>query len=321
MPDMLTLNRLRDDLANIDLQLSKAEVPFTLRAMLQARKKDLEASIILEGEADRAVATVALMWGGGAGVGGAGLGVGFLSKALDRFQVFVSNIYAEMIADRVAERGPIRGRDQSRLFIQDVVHGSMGFVLSEEPKEQAEAFSTGMNQALSRALVVIDKSASANADDFERVIDETSPRSIASLTRLTDVFRGSKATVRFASDEIDRQLTSSDVERMFVRLHDVAQVEEPAFISGELRGIFPERAEYEFVGLDGSISHGRVQPDLIERYLSEPGFRETFIAKRVVAQFRCTTVRRAGQPDRSDYLLEAILIEPALGQSTRTQLE
>ena len=321
MPDVLTLEQLRDDLAYINAQLERPDAPFTLRTMLETRKQALEEAIESEQGIDQKTATVALVFGGEPVVGASAIDLEFSSKALDRFQVFVSNVYAEMIADQVAERGPIKGRDRSRLFIQDVVHGSMGFVLSEEPKRQEEAFPTEMNQALSRALTIIDQSASQDNREFDAMIDATSPRSIASLSRLADVVRGANATVRFASSAVDRYLASDDVERMFARLHDVAKVEEPVFVAGQLRGIFPERAEYEFVVSDGSVLHGRAHAELVQRYLEEAGFRENFIARPVVAQFRRTTIRKAGQADRSDHLLESIVPQATLSQSAQPRLE
>jgi len=307
MPKLLKMNNFSSDIEYVRAQLSKPKLSFSVRRMWEQRLKSLEQQAAQEQDALSPHASVALIFNGKPVREDYAIDLDFSTKALDSFQDLVSNVHAETVAAHVAGRGPVRARTKSKLFIEDVVHGSMGFILSEEKKDQAEAFQTPLSESLERSLALIEQVNSPDQEQFYHALENSSPRSISALRSLTELLHRSEALVSISSNETIVALSNIDVDRMYLRLHDAVHEEAGFQIRGELKGIFPMEDKFEFASEDGEqIIHGRASRDIVDRYLSDGEFRQAFITTPIVAQFKVTTISRPGHEDSVSHFLEAV---------------
>jgi hypothetical protein len=71
-------------------------------------------------------------------IGSGDIRLDFTADVLDRYQKLIAIVLASGIDADFPKRGPLPGAEQSRLFIRDIVHGSMGFILEEVAPAQHE---------------------------------------------------------------------------------------------------------------------------------------------------------------------------------------
>jgi hypothetical protein len=305
MPKALVLNQLNDELAYVRAMLDDDSLPFTLRRMWETRRDDIQQTMRTEEARLGTHASVALAFDGGPVVGRSAIDLEFSARALESFQALVANVYAEGVA-AVAGRGPVRNKADSKLFIEDVMHGSMGFILSERPAEQTEAMPTALNEAVERVLTLIDRASSDNSQQFDQILSESSPRTIISLRRLSEVMHTAGAVAKISSDESSRSLSAVALDRMFVRLTNSVKSEEGIILHGELGGLFPDREEFEFTVTEGGVVlHGKASQNILEQYI-DPGFRSRYLNSPVSGQFTRTIVTRPGQPEAIHFVLDHV---------------
>ena len=303
------LHSVRDEIAFIDAEIAKNERRPTVRGMWEQRRAELQRSLGLEEFRVETGVSVEIVFNGDPVVGREAIELGFASDALESFQALVSNVYAERVSD-VADRGPVRGRNASKLFIEDVVHGSMGFILVDKPDDQTEAFPTELSESVETALALIDQVSSVDPTGFDIVLRDNSPRSISSLRNLTRVMHNAGAYARISTERSDHSISKVDLEIMLSRLNEAVKEEDGVLMHGELKGIFPQREEFEFIDAVTSVTlHGKASESVLVQYL-DPEFRRRYLNTAVIGQFKRTIIRRAGQAEVSQYILEHVREDP-----------
>ena len=163
MPTLLTSRALQDDLAFVDEQLRQHSDPFdTVRYMWQQRHDELQREL---SQIERSLvvhAEVALLFEGTPVRGSEDIKLGFATKMLDQYQAFVGTIAAQRGGAVVAAKGQLPRSFTSRLFIRDMLRGSVGFLLQEPEPTQGTLVPTLLREAVNDATQALIELASGD---------------------------------------------------------------------------------------------------------------------------------------------------------------
>lgn len=140
------------------------------------RLADLNDQIAVAAATRSNYASVALIFDGTPVVGSDDIRLDFTAEALDNYQKVIAIALASKMADELPERGPLPGADRSRLFIRDLVRGSMGFILEEVAPGQGEMLPTGLKEAVEGTTRLLTTLSSASDSDFDSALEGTQPR-------------------------------------------------------------------------------------------------------------------------------------------------
>jgi hypothetical protein len=311
MPTLLSRQALRDDLAYVDEQLRQHTDPYdTLRLMWQQRHdqllreiRDVEGSIASHAE-------VALLFEGVPVHGSEEIKLAFATKMLDQYQTFVGTIAAEKGGAIVAAKGQLPGAFTSRLFIKDMLRGSVGFLLQEPEPDQKAMVPSVLKEAIEEATHALDDLASGSAEQFETRLDSLSPRAVNAVKKIVKSLSEAGAEVKIVGSDAEIKLDSGKVASLNARLNELELLESYEEVPGMLLGILPDRRQYEFrIGKDGPVIYGPVSEDLDESYMSNPEFATSILLKPAVARFLVITKVRGGQAQSHQRVLERVLLE------------
>jgi hypothetical protein len=208
-------------------------------------------------------------------------------------------------------RGKMKGAEKSKLFIRDLVRGSMGFLLEELPPEQVDMFPTPLKIAVDEATRLIDTLAHSTAEGFNETIEDLSPRVVGAIQKFTKVLKDASATTKIVADGASVSLGLADVNRLSSLFNEVTVTEEEAVIEGILMGILPEAHEFEMqLSEEARTLTGTVGDDLVAKYVADQAFKDQLLLKPVVAHIRYTYTARSGKTLKTHTLLENL--EPQL---------
>lgn len=307
MPTMLSTRALRDDLAFVDEQLRRHGDPYdTIRLMWQQRHDQLVRELNELQGVHAPFAEVALLFEGSPVRGSEEIRLGFATKMLDHYQAFVGTIAAERGGAVVGTKGQLPRAFSSRLYIKDMLRGSVGFLL-EEPQDQGTLVPTVLKEAVEDATQALTDLASGQIETFNERIDSLSPRAVTAVKRIIKTLNEADAEIKIVGSDGELRLDREKIARINLRLNELEVVEDREELSGMLLGILPDRRQYEFrVGDDGPITYGPVSEDLDERYLTNPDFARSILLKPVTAQFLVITKIRGGQTLSEQRILERI---------------
>ena len=323
MPTLLSSQALQDDLAFVDEQLRQHSDPYdTIRYMWQQRHDELHRQL---GELAGSFVThaeVALLFEGSPVRGSEDIKLAFATKMLDQYQAFVGTIAAERGGAVVATKGQLPRSFTSRLFIRDMLRGSVGFMLQEPEPEQSSLVPTLLREAVDDATQALTDLASEDTEQFHARVESLSPRAMNAVKKIVKTLNESDAEIKIVGADAEVRLDREHIATLIARLNELEVLESRETVTGILLGIFPDRQQYEFrVGEDGPVIYGPVSEDLDERYLTSSDFAASILLKPVTAQFLVITKVRAGQIQTQQKVLERIeLAAPPLRDPTETPL-
>jgi hypothetical protein len=308
MATLLSTQALQDDLAFVDEQLRRHTDPYdTLRLMWQQRHDQLLRELAEIEGSSFSHAEVALLFEGSPVRGSEEIKLAFATKMLDQYQALVGTIAAEKGGAVVATKGQLPRSFTSRLFIKDMLRGSVGFLLEEQEPAQSSLVSSVLKEAVEEATHALTDLASGDDEQFQSRVDNLSPRSMSAVKKIAKTLIEADAEIKIVASDKELKLDRQKVASLNARLNELEVLESYEELRGTLLGILPDRRQYEFkIGEDGPILYGPVSEDLDDRYLTNPNFAASILLKPVSARFLVITKIRAGQQQSQQRVLDRV---------------
>jgi hypothetical protein len=311
MPTLLSIEALEADRRYVERQLTEtAASPWgTARLMWQNRLAEIEEQIHAVVASRSNYATVAIIFDGNPVIGSGDIRLDFTTDALDSYQKLVTLALAAKLApDELPQRGPLPGADQSRLFIRDLVRGSMGFILEEILPDQQEIISTTLKDAVESVTKLLTALNDGTDNDFETTLENTQPRLISAVQKFAKVLYEAGASTRIVGEEARISLSTDDVGRLSRRLSEVEVTEEVGPVDGVLLGVLPNSREFELKppGDDSLTIKGSISEELALKYTADIAFKERLLLQPVRAQIKVIRTSRSGRLVRERRVLEAL---------------
>jgi hypothetical protein len=282
VPTLLSIESLEADRGFVERQLAEAaDNPWgTARHMWETRLAEINAQIAELAASRSNFASVALIFDGNPVIGSGDIRLDFTAEARDSYQKIVSLALASRLSPGdLPERGRLPGADKSRLFIRDLVRGSMGFILEEVAADQHEMLPTPLKDAVESATHLLTTLSEASDEDFEATLENLQPRLVTAVQKFAKVLYESGASTRIVGDEQRLALTIDDVGRLSRRLSEVEITEEVGGVDGILLGVLPESHEFELKppGDDAVTIKGSISDDLASKYTADAQFKERLL--------------------------------------------
>lgn len=316
MPTRFALQSLENDRAYAASQLDATPAGGwgTVRIMWENRLREIEAEIDSLTVSTSTTASVAITFEGRPVVGETQIQADFASDAVSAFQRIVSAKLAARRGRSLGSRGKVSGAGEAKLYIRDLVRGSVGFLLEERPVSQATLFPSSLKTAVEESTAMIGALVAANDQDFDASISNMQPRLLAAVQSFAKVLGRGGASAQIASDEHVADLPTSAVERMVERLGEVEVSDTAEQYLGLLLGIFPDRHEFEFqVSGNAQTLHGSITDELAERYATDHAARDAMLMQPVTAWIRTLRSQRRGVPIAEQLILEDVVHVDEIG--------
>ena len=319
MPTLLSIEALEADRRYVEQQIAEAAAnPWgTARLMWENRLTEIDEQMQAIATSRSNYATVAVIFDGNPVIGSGDIRLDFTTDALDSYQKLVSLMLATRLApEALPERGPLPGAEHSRLFIRDLVRGSMGFILEEIVPEQQELLPTPLKNAVESATHLMTTLSTGNDEDFETTIANSQPRLISAVQKFAKVLSDAGASTRIVGEEHRIALSKDEVGRLSRRLNEIEVTENTDPVDGLLLGILPDSRQFEFKppGDDAATIKGSISEELALKYTADLAFKERLLLQQVRAQIKITRTLRNGRLVRERRILEAL--EPLSPQTT-----
>ena len=307
MPVLLSMEALEADRRYVERQIAEAgDSPWgTARLMWQSRLADIDQQIAALSAGRSNYASVAVIFDGNPVIGSGDIRLDFTTEALDSYQKVVALALASQNGVQLSERGRLPAGDQARLFIRDLVRGSMGFILEELPGQQHEMLPTQLKEAVEDTTQLIANLSAASDAEFEATLAGTQPRLVAAVQKFAKVLFDAGASTRIVGDEQRLALSVDEVGRLSRRLGEVEVTEEVVPVDGVLLGVLPEARKFELKLLEGTME-GAVSEDLAFKYTSDAAFKERLLLQPVRAQVKFVRTERNGRLVKERRILEAL---------------
>jgi hypothetical protein len=310
MPSLLSIEALEADKRYIERQIAEEGVsPWgTERLMWRNRLAEINQQIAEVSRSRSNYATVALIFDGNPVIGSGDIRLDFTTDALDSYQKVVALALATGKGIEVSVRGRLPGGEQARLFIRDLVRGSMGFIIEEVPSEQREMLPTLLKGAVEETTQLISTLSSATDKEFENTLEDTQPRLVTAIQKFAKVLSDAGASARIVGDHRRLSLSIDEVGQLSRRLGEVEVLEDVQAVDGVLLGILPEarRFELKLLGDAALTMDGSVSESLAFKYTADAAFKERLLLKPVRAQIKYTRTIRNGRILQERRVLEAL---------------
>jgi hypothetical protein len=312
MPALMSSRILHEDLAFVEERLREHSDPHDTIGLMWQQRRDalLQELELLKGRHDTH-AEVALLFGGNPVCGSEEIRLDFATRILDNYQQLVATLAAERAGVEVGSRGKLPQSFSSRLFIRDMVRGSVGFLLEEAKPSQKPLLPSTLKEVVQETTHVLRDLSGGDKEHFNSRLRQLSPRAINAIKRIAKVLLDAEAETSIVSDEEELRLDHVTTASLNTRLAEIDVEESREKIPGKLLGVFPERQQYEFAPTDGATFYGAVSDELEERYLRDPDFVRSVLLRPAIATFQVVRTLRAGKIERQELVLEAI--ESTLG--------
>ncbi len=307
MPVLLSIEALEADRRYVERQIAEAgDSPWgTARIMWQSRLADIDQRIAALSAGRSNYASVAVIFDGNPVIGSGDIRLDFTTEALDSYQKVVALALASHNGVELSERGRLPAGDQARLFIRDLVRGSMGFILEELPGQQHEMLPTQLKEAVEDTTQLIANLSAASDAEFEATLEGAQPRLVAAVQKFAKVLFDAGASTRIVGDEQRLDLSVDEVGRLSRRLGEVEVTEELVPVDGVLLGVLPEARKFELKLPEGTME-GAVSEDLAVKYTSDAAFKERLLLQPVRAQVKFVRTKRNGRLVKERRILEAL---------------
>ncbi|GAA4490728.1 hypothetical protein [Gluconacetobacter tumulicola] len=309
MVTKLHLDALRSDIASVQAMLARSRGRDPMGEMsLRARLQGLEAQLSAFEQERGTKANVALVFDGNPVRGSSAIDANFAGQALQDYQDLITRQMASVSNVDLGVRGqiPMPIKQQSRMNITALVHGSFGFMLEENDDGQQALLETPTRAAVRLVTNLLKGAAAADERWFEDQLPEIDVRLFASLRNFISTLHKAGSTLKLSEKERDLRLTPEDVERAYERTSQVEVEEVENSIVGELLGIVPIARRFEFRTSNGEIISGRVAGSLSADYLERLEREELIGGKGWRALIRTKTVSR---PDGRHSSISHILVD------------
>jgi hypothetical protein len=310
MPVLLSIDALEADRRYVERQVAEADdSPWgTARLMWQSRLSEIDQQIAALAARRSNYASVAVIFDGNPVIGSSDIRLDFTTEALDSYQKVIALALASHNGAELSERGRLPAGDQARLFIRDMVRGSMGFILEEFPPQQQAMLPSDLKAAVEGTTQLIANLGAGTDAEFEATLTETQPRLLTAVQKFAKVLFDAGASTRIVGDEQRVALSIDDVGRLSRRLGEMELTEEVVSVDGVLLGVLPEARKFELRLSDGTME-GSVSEDLALKYTSDVAFTERLLLQHVRAQVKFIRTVRNGRMVKERYVLQAL--EPA----------
>lgn len=294
MPKPLALRDLRKELAFVEESLAAHPDQYdTVRLMWSNRRDALEQEIAQTDREEARQAEVALMFEGAPVIGSREIRLDFAAKALDNYQLLVASVASENAGSEPGTRGPLPRSLTSKLFVTDMLRGSVGFLIQEASSEQTEMLPSAIKSAVDKTTTLLEDLSAPSDDKFEAAIHALSPRTISAVKKFAKLLHDAGAETRIVDTTHELALDHERTAILNAHFSQLDYAEATETRAGLLLGVFPEKGQYEFRAEDGSLLYGPVSDGFDQLYIADPGLR-SFLMKPVTATFLVTTVYRAG---------------------------
>lgn len=312
MVTKLHRDALKSDIASVKALLDRIKGRDPLGEIsLAARLRLLEDQLRAVEQAPVTRANVALVFDGEPVRGSSAIDADFAGQALQDYQELITRQVASVAGAGLGARGPIpqQLKQQSRLNITALVHGSFGFMLEENDGGQQALLESPTHAAVRSVTDLLQGVAAADERWFEGHLPDLDVRLFASLRTFVSTLYKAGSTLKVSEEERDLRLTPADVERAYERISqvDVEEVEET--VEGELLGLVPIARRFEFRAANGEVISGRVAESLSADYLERLEREELIGGKGWRAIIRTKTVTRPDGRHSSVSRVLADLIE------------
>lgn len=309
MVTKLHRDALRSDIASVEGLLARSGGRDPLGDIsLRARLQGLQAQLRALEQETATRANVALVFDGGPVRGSSAIDADFAGQALQDYQELITRQVASVAGGGLGARGPIPAqiKQQSRMNITALVHGSFGFMLEENDEGQQALLETPTHAAVQSVTDLLQGVAAADERWFEGHLPDLDVRLFGSLRNFISTLHKAGSTLKLSEEERDLRLTPADVERAYERISQVEVDEVEETVAGELLGIVPIARRFEFRTSEGEVISGRVAESLSADYLERLEREELIGGKGWRALIRTKTITR---PDGRHSSVKRVLID------------
>jgi hypothetical protein len=311
MPTLLSIESLEADREYVERQLMEAgdDAWGTARHMWETRLAEIDAQMAALSASRSNYASVALVFEGNPVIGAGDIRLDFATEVLDSYQRIISlALAAKLSPGDLPERGRLPSVEKSRLFIRDLVRGSMGFILEEIPADQHELLPTPLKDAVEGTTQLLRTLSEASDGEFETALQQTQPRVLAAIQKFAKVLSEAGASTKILGDDRRLSLTMTDVGRLSSRLSEVEIVEAVEAVDGTLLGVLPESHEFELKPLgDNPITiKGSISDEIALKYTADAAFKETLLLRPIRARIRFLRTTRNGRLLSEKRILETV---------------
>lgn len=308
MPVSLTRDALEEELRYVERQAEAAHDDLwgTSLVMWKNRLADLEDQLAKLVGAPNAEASVALVFQGAPVIGERDIKLDFATVALDNYQKIVSLALAAQTDTDIENKGPVRSSEKSKLYIRDLVRGSMGFILEEKPSDQPSLMPTPLKLAVETTTKLLSDLSSTDTSQYEEAIEGTQGRMLVAVQKFSRALANAAATAKIYDDHFRIDLDSNAVSLINGRLGDIEVREVPSTVSGVLLGILPDSHQFEIqISPSGEILKGAITDELAERYQTSTSIRDLTL-RRISGEILTVQTYRRGSLVKQQVFLEDI---------------
>lgn len=309
MVTKLHRDALLSDIASVSALLERARNRDPLgRISLQARLRTLNAQLAEIDAEPHTRANVALVFDGGPVRGSSAIDADFAGQALQDYQEMITRQVASVAVANLGRRGPIPGaiKQQSRMNVTALVHGSFGFLLEENDEDQRSLLESPTYNAVQSVTDLLKGVSDADESWFDSRLSEIDIRLFMSLKDFVSTLHKAGSALKLSEQGREVRLAAGDVERAYERVSSVEVDEIEESYEGELLGIVPIARRFEFRTADGDVVSGRVAESLSADYLERLEREEMIGGKGWKALIRTKTVTR---PDGRHSSVSRVLID------------
>ena len=267
----------------------------------------------------RGSASVALVFDGQPVVADQDIRLDFATQALDAYQKVVALKLEASMSEELRSTGRLPGSDMSRLFIRDLVRGSMGFVLEELPAAQTELVPTPLRRAVEETTALMRVlSSSEDEINFNEALSTSQGRLVLAVQRFAKILFDARASAAIYDDEHSVSMSTAGIQSLHARLSDVSVEESEAELGGTLLGILPDSHQFELsIPATSETVSGPISDDLAVRYLRSPDIAE-MVMRDVIARTRVFKTFRRGLLLKQQTILEDLrLSKPPMKEKER----
>lgn len=217
--------------------------------------------------------SIRLWFGGNAVYGSKGIFVNFASETSALISNMVTSKYIELLqgGTNSATKGKLKGKNQSNMYISNMLHGSFGY---EMGWVEDELFSQEYaSQAISEIMNLVEVTAT-DIDKFEEKLHRESIRTLSYLRKFYKVVSNKSSILKMESGMNYWELSADQLSVGNSRISKTNMIEELKSYRGVFKGILIDSGKFEFVNEDGKKYQGNTNEELTEEQLV--GFNQKF---------------------------------------------
>lgn len=269
----------------------------SLEERLAEVRGELEA---LEDQQEPVTASAELYFSGRPVWGKQGIESEFGAKAISLFQDIVDRVFAREQIGTLGQRGVVPGREQAKLFLTHLIHGSFGFRL-EEIQGQKEFVDTRLKAAVDQASRLMSSFGDQSDDIFAKEVEELDERILGTVRNFFGLLRSSDAALRLVCGNIETNFDSITVNRATERAEFTTVNQEIISLHGQLQGALPDAMQFEFKTEDEQVLQGRIDGEL--EGSGAASLNRLWLDRWAIASLRVRTVTRGSRLLRKSYTL------------------